>query len=183
MKKQILHITHQLSMREIKRTDARLVFQTIQQHRIYLGEWLPFVAQTVKLEDSIEFIESILKVGESQREKVYCLFWEQHFCGLIGFRDTDRQSLKTEIGYWISEDYQRKGIATAATKFLTDTAFSNLGFKQVIIRCAEGNWKSRRIPEKLGFKMERIVKNGELMSDGRFIDLCIYSMQAHDWSF
>jgi len=140
-------------MREIKRTDARLVFQTIQQHRIYLGEWLPFVAQTVKLEDSIEF------------------------------RDTDRQSLKTEIGYWISEDYQRKGIATAATKFLTDTAFSNLGFKQVIIRCAEGNWKSRRIPEKLGFKMERIVKNGELMSDGRFIDLCIYSMQAHDWSF
>lgn len=176
-----IQVNDQLSLREIQLSDAAEVFQTIHQQRDYLGEWLPFVSQTKSLDDSIQFIQSILNTPLPHREAVYCLFWENNFCGLIGFRNTDSKNKKTEIGYWISESFQKRGIATAATKALIEMAFHQNALNRITIRCATENIKSRKIPEKLGFSLEGIEKQGELMSDGRFVDLYVYRLFATDY--
>jgi len=53
-------------------------------------------------------------------------------------------------------------------------AFNELYIEKVSIHCATDNLKSRAIPERLGFKEMKIVKNGEVLCDISH-DIVIYS--------
>jgi len=102
--------------------------------------------------------------------------------GLIGFKDTDRRNRKTEIGYWLSEQYQKQGIVTKAVDKLCEFAFNTLGLNRVQIKCAVGNIPSKNIPKRLGFKLEGIERQGELLTGNVFTDLEIYSKLKSDYS-
>lgn len=102
--------------------------------------------------------------------------------GQIGYNYFDRENRRTEIGYWLGESFQGKGLITKACIVLIDNAFKNLDINRVEIRCGTGNQKSRGIPERLGFKEEGIARKAEWLHD-RFIDLVVYSMLASEWKF
>ena len=86
---------------------------------------------------------------------------QNEFIGIIGFKDTDKVNKKTEIGYWLSEKFQKQGIITKSVERLCDFAFNKQGINRVQIKCAVGNKPSIRIPQKSGFKFEGIERDGE----------------------
>jgi len=45
----------------------------------------------------------------------------------------------------------------------------------VQIKCAVGNLPSKNVPKRLGFKLEGIERQGELLSGNIFTDLEIFS--------
>jgi RimJ/RimL family protein N-acetyltransferase len=69
-------------------------------------------------------------------------------CGLHGRRGEGA----LEIGYWVHVDRIGKGIATELAEALTDAAFGIPGIERVHIQCDEGNVRSARVPEKLGYR-------------------------------
>jgi ribosomal-protein-serine acetyltransferase len=69
---------------------------------------------------------------------------------------------------------------TKACKAMVSYSFDTLGLNRVEIKCGTENHKSKGIPERLNFKMEGIVRQGELLYD-KFIDLYSYSMLKEDW--
>jgi ribosomal-protein-serine acetyltransferase len=48
------------------------------------------------------------------------------------------------------------------------------------MRCAVENKKSRKIPERLGFREEGTIRQAEWLHE-HFIDLVIYGMLASEW--
>jgi ribosomal-protein-serine acetyltransferase len=100
--------------------------------------------------------------------------------GQIGYNYLDRSNRKTEIGYWLGAPFQGKGLIVRSCKVLIDNALSNLDMNRIEIRCGTGNLKSRRIPEKLGFREEGTARQAEWLHD-HFIDLVIYAMLAEEW--
>lgn len=58
-----------------------------------------------------------------------------------------------EIGYWVRTDVTGRGIATAATRLLTDAAFGLPDIERVEIHHDEANGASGRVPEKLGYEI------------------------------
>jgi len=52
---------------------------------------------------------------------------------------------------------------------------------RIQIKCASGNIPSKKIPQRLGFSLEGIERDGELLSDGKFTDLEVYSMLKKDF--
>jgi len=56
-----------------------------------------------------------------------------------------------EIGYWVGHRHEGRGIATAASRALTDLAFTVADIDRVEIHHDVTNLASRRVPEKLGF--------------------------------
>ncbi len=63
----------------------------------------------------------------------------------------DHQKRNAEIGYWLGEEFQHRGIASRAVNALIEHAFSYLDLSVVIAKANSGNSRSRTLLESLGF--------------------------------
>lgn len=159
------------ALRPLQPGDAGDIFRAIDTQRSYLGVWLPFVALTHSEEDSRTFVTATLA---DSANPVYTLRADGRFAGLIGFKSADPVSGTIEIGYWLREEYQHRGIVTAAVRTLRRIAFEQLGMRRIEIRCATGNLPSNRIPQRLGMRLDRLEAQAEQLSSGERIDLNVY---------
>ncbi len=154
---------------------APIIFDAIDRDRNYLREWLPFVDATQSVSDTELFIKSMVPNRKEKKDEVYSIWYNLEFAGLIGFKDTDWVNHKTELGYWLTNKMQGKGIITKSAHFLIQFAFNNLGINRVQIKVASGNKKSAAIPSRLGFRLEGVERHGELIN-GLYHDLQIFSL-------
>ena len=168
-----IQVSPDILLKELTAADAQIIFDTIDAQRAYLGEWLPFVPFTIDVSFTEAFVNTY--VGSPRNNPTFTIWFKSAFAGLIGFKDSDYDNEKTEIGYWLSEDFQHKGIITLACQKLIKFAFEELQMNRIQIKAAEGNIKSRKIPEGLGFYLEGIERCGEKHANGYF-DLCVYSL-------
>jgi ribosomal-protein-serine acetyltransferase len=176
----IIKVDTEIELKQLELSDSIDIFNTIDNQRDYLGKWLPFVAFTKEVSDTEKFVDSVVNATEDRFEYVFAIRKCNEFVGLIGFKDTDRQNKKTEIGYWLSEKHQKQGIVTKSVDKLCDFAFNNQGINRIQIKCAVENISSKNIPRKLGFKFEGIERQGELLTNNFFTNLEIYSKLKSD---
>jgi ribosomal-protein-serine acetyltransferase len=177
-----IQIDKDIELRQLEEPDAKDIFRVIDNERLYLGKWLPFVELTREISDTVEYVKSVINAPEDRFEYVFVIRYRNEFVGLIGFKDTDKLNKKTEIGYWLSEKYQKKGIMTSSVEALCNFVFEKQGINRIQIKCAVGNIPSKKIPQRLGFIFEGIERQGELLSGDVFIDLEIYSKLKNDVS-
>jgi len=175
-----IHVTEHIVLQPIDISDASDIFNTIDTQREYLGRWLPFIAFTLKIEDTRQFILSILNVSPEDRDNTFVIHYQDKFAGLIGFKSTDKQNKRTEIGYWLSEPYQKKGIMTLSVQSLIQLAFEEMDIHRIQIKCATGNIPSKSIPMRLGFKYEGTERDGELLTGNKYTDIEVYSKLKND---
>lgn len=81
------------------------------------------------------------------------------FVGIISLKGIDLVNKKASLGYWIGEEYWRKGIATASVQLLIPYAFSELGLQEIYAYVFPDNKSSIRVLEKNG--MNRIGEINE----------------------
>jgi Acetyltransferases, including N-acetylases of ribosomal proteins len=175
----MLIVNSHISLEPVKYSHAFIVFEAIMQNKTFLSEWLPFVNSTENQEDTENFIRSVLN---SKKEKIFVIWFDNHFAGLIGLKDIDSINQKLEIGYWLIEKMTHKGIMRQSVKSLINYSFMNLNMNRIQIKCAVGNHKSSAIPKNLGFIFEGIERNGEKHGT-RFLDLEMYSLIKKEWQF
>ncbi|QIA09839.1 GNAT family N-acetyltransferase [Draconibacterium halophilum] len=175
-----IRVNHKIRLELINLSMADIVFQTIDHDREFLKKWLPFVNYTSKVADTKAFIESITR-KDDKSDLVYTIWYNEEFAGLIGFKDTDWVNRKTELGYWLAEKMQGKGIVTACVEKLIRFAFQKQKMNRVQIKVAEKNLQSEKIPMKLGFVYEGTERQGEHHSKG-YVNLRIYSKLKHETS-
>lgn len=105
------------------------------------------------IENSREIIRGVLSVPETY---AVCLKEDGNAIGSIGlkFGDgtdmTDRDD-ECELGYWIGKPFWGQGLIPEASRELIRYAFEELGVNSIWCGHYEGNIKSRRVQEKLGF--------------------------------
>lgn len=170
-----LLVSDDLILKEIQLSDADALYNIIDHQREYLREWLPFIDYTRHVGDTRAYILSLYDKPYEHRDLVFSIWYQDKVVGLMGLKGTDRDNHKTEIGYWLSSDMQRKGIVTRACRKLVHYLFVNLGMNRIQIRVGTANGKSKRIPKRLGFTIEGIERCGELLPSG-YTDLEVYSM-------
>ncbi len=176
-----LMITDKIHLQQLKLSHTGMLFETIDRDRKYLRKWLPFVDQTRKPKDTAQFIRQMEQNLKKNNDYVYTIWYNGDLAGLAGYKESDKINRKTEIGYWLAESMQGKGIMIQTVKKLVDFAFRNLNMNRVQIKVAAGNLKSAAIPSKLGFHFEGIEREGEFHTD-RFYDLEVFSMLKKEWS-
>jgi ribosomal-protein-serine acetyltransferase len=175
-----LHIDDDLHLERIKKTHAGYIFDIIQRDRNYLRRWLPFVDQTRSVKDTEKYINLILSSQQRNQNAVYTVWFRGNIAGLAGFKDIDQVNHKAEIGYWLAEQMQGKGIMTNTVRKMIDFGFRNLNMNRIQIKVAVGNHKSAAIPYRLGLFFEGIERNGEFHTD-RYCDLEVFSILKTEW--
>jgi ribosomal-protein-serine acetyltransferase len=110
-----------------------------------------------------------------------CIFYQGKMVGTVGLHYIDKSDFKTEIGYWLSEDQQGKGIMHRSCLALIDYCFNVLKLHRIEIRCTVHNMASQRVAKKLGFKQEGILRDASY-HNGAFYDIIVYSMLAYEFT-
>jgi len=175
-----LDVDNEIYLEAIKIPLAKVIFSAIDRDRKYLSTWLPFVNQTKKKADTVLFLKSMTDEENKGENAVFAIFYRNEFAGLISLKDIDYINKKTEMGYWIAEKMQGKGIVTRSVRKLIDHSFRTLNLNRIQIKVAVGNKKSAAIPQKLGFRFEGIEHDGEFHSN-KFLNLEVYSFLKKDW--
>lgn len=89
---------------------------------------------------------------------------------------------RLEIGYtWYAKSAQRTSINTECKLMLLTHAFENLGLVAVEFRTSWLNRPSRTAIERLGAKLDGVLRSHRLSPDGSLRDTCVYSILAHEW--
>ena len=100
----------------------------------------------------------------------------QKFVGNITMWNIVWEIPKFEFGYWVRTTETNKGYITEAVNALTRYFFLQLGVRRIEIRCEKENIHAQRIPEKLAFEREAILKNSTIaVADGKLTDTVIYA--------
>ena len=167
-------IDERLELRLVSDGDAAEIFRATEANRSYLREWLPWVDDTRSVADTQAFVSrSIEQVRLSDGFQTRIVY-DGEFAGMVGFLYHDWRNLRTEIGYWLRQDLQGRGLMTRSTKALVEFAFEKLGLNRVEIRAATENRRSRAVPERLGFVQEGVLREFAWLND-RFVDLVVYA--------
>lgn len=176
----ILQVDKNIVLKQLELADGLEIYNTIDSQREHLGPFLPFVELTKQLSDTQAFVEAVVNSPKDRLEYTFTIRVNGRMAGLIGLKDIDRANKKTEIGYWLSQDFLGRGIMTRPVSTLCDFAFGELDMNRIQIKCAVANTASRNIPQRLGFQLEGIERAGELLTGGVFTDLAVYSKLKGD---
>lgn len=176
----ILKVNEEIVLRQLQLSDAVEIFHAIDSQRTYLGKWLPFVAFTKEVSDTEKFVVSIVNAPKEKQEYVFTIRKHDQLVGLISFNTTDKTNKKTQIGYWLSEKFQGQGIMTQAVQKMCNFAFEELNLNRVQLNIAVENIPSKNIPKRLGFTLEGVERDGELLTGNVYTDLEVYSKLKSD---
>ena len=102
--------------------------------------------------------------------------------GMTTYMNIDPATPRLEIGStWYARRVQRTALNTEAKLILLTHAFESLECKAVELRTHFLNHQSRRAIERLGAKLDGILRSHSLATNGTLRDTCVYSIIAPEW--
>ena len=102
--------------------------------------------------------------------------------GMTTYMNIDSVNRRVEIGStWYAERVQRTALNTEAKLLLLNHAFDTLGCLAVEFRTHFLNQQSRRAIERLGAKLDGILRAHAIAKNGSIRDTCVYSITAPEW--
>lgn len=107
---------------------------------------------------------------------------DQRIVGMTSFMNIDKAGPRVEIGStWYAASVQRTAVNTEAKQLLLSYAFETLNCLAVELRTHGLNQRSRRAIERLGAKLDGILRCHQRLPDGSLRDTCVYSITAAEW--
>ncbi len=176
-----LEIDDGITLTRVRSEDAEEIFTLVERCRDYLREWVPWVDSSKSVADIHTFVDRAEKQYADDNGFQCCIRMQGSIVGVIGFVYVNRVDKRTELGYWVGAEYQGRGIATKATRALTDYAFSEWNLNRVELCIGAGNARSRAVVERLRFRQEGICRERHWVND-RFHDEAIYGILRREWT-
>jgi len=174
--------------------DAAAMLAAIEVDRTALLPWLPWVrADNHTVAECVYNIERFRRTRE-QKESTPVDFAVGLFdhdsgepIGGSGFHRIDIETHQAEIGYWVRGDRHRQGLGTEATAAMLTWGFAPIaeggwGFRRIEIHCAGSNLGSRRIPEKLGMRLEMTLVRDRWVDGIGYDDTLGFALLATEWN-
>ena len=107
---------------------------------------------------------------------------ERRTVGTTRYMNIEATHRRLEIGTtWLGKSFQRTAINTEAKYLMLKHAFEALGCIAVDLRTHEKNVQSRAAIERLGAKLDGILRNHRIMPDGSLRNTAAYSIIDTEW--
>lgn len=150
-------ITERLILRPWKEIDADSLFKYAKDPAIGpIAGWPPHKS----VDESCDIIKNIFC---SQECYAICLITNNVAIGCIelklsGSRDMTDKDDECELGYWIGKDFWGQGLIPEAARELIRHGFEDLNMNIIWCGYYDGNIKSKRVQEKVGFVYHHTCK-------------------------
>ncbi|MBO4834597.1 MAG: GNAT family N-acetyltransferase [Lachnospiraceae bacterium] len=145
--------TERLILRRFEESDAEDVFAYAKDPDVGpIAGWPPHQS----VEESLDVIRNVLNGPEAY---AICLKSDERAIGAIELKLKERTDFterkdECELGYWLGKPFWGQGIMPEAAREMLRYAFEDLGMRKVWCGYYDGNTKSRRVQEKVGFRYQ-----------------------------
>ena len=142
--------------------------------------WYTFVPRA---EDMSKEIDRRLGLQASGAMMPWTVFdADGKIAGMTTYMNVDAPNRRVEIGStWYARRVQRSALNTQCKLLLLDHAFEKLDCIAVEFRTHFFNQQSRRGIERLGAKLDGILRSHQLAPNGTLRDTVVYSIIASEW--
>lgn len=145
------------------------------------GAWYTFVPSADEVPAEIDRRLSLRDAGAMNPFAVRRLQTGE-VVGMTTFCSVDQPNRRVEIGYtWISTAAQGTEVNPAMKRLLLAHAFDACDAIAVSLMTHFHNRQSRAAIERLGAKLDGILRNHRIMPDGSLRDTAAYSILPHEW--
>ncbi len=161
-------------LREWKTEDAKSLAQVANNPNIARNLRNAF-PNPYTLEDAIWFIND--SITNAERKQInYAIVVDGQAVGGIGISVKDDVYEKSaELGYWLAEEFWRKGIMSRAVQMICKEVFGIFDIVRIFAEPFADNAGSRGVLEKAGFTYEGTMRNG-VFKNGEIHSYCMYSI-------
>jgi len=177
-------LTSRLRLRGYQDTDAEVFYNLIQKNKNRLAPAFPS-----RLKATQQYLEALkllkrFKV-DWQLGQVYAFgIWLQtpnEYIGEITLKNFDYSVPKAEIGYYLDESAEGRGLGAEALTAILNFAFQQIGVYKLFIRCSLQNSRSYQLAERCGFKREGIMRQDFRDHTRQLIDIYYYGLTRSDF--
>ena len=141
---------NELKLKPYDCSDAECLYNLTNKNRAFLRKWLNWLDNVQSIQDSLAFIQRCI----THKLSCYFIMYNGNMIGTIGFVKIDKGWLKdtAEIGYWLDEDMQGKGIITWAVRSFISIVIEENTVGRLLLKAIPDNHGSIRVAEKCGFE-------------------------------
>lgn len=142
--------TERLMLRKWTESDAESLFEYAKDSEVGpIAGWPPHKNK----DESLSVIKNVFNGAECY---AICEKGNNEAIGAIelklnGSTDMTNRDDECELGYWLGKPFWGKGYMSEAAREIIRHAFEELGMTTIWCGYYEGNYKSKRVQEKLGF--------------------------------
>ena len=107
---------------------------------------------------------------------------DERMAGMTTYMHIDSANRRLEIGStWYRQSLQRTALNTECKRMLLGHAFEQIDCIAVEFRTHWHNTASRRGIERLGAKLDGVLRSHQIAANGSLRDTCVYSILASEW--
>lgn len=186
--------SERLLIRAYQLDDAPALFDAVSTSREHLLPWMPWAreghadpdasahyitSQIMALRDRTGFTNVGIGIFERTSGRLI---------GGTGVHGVHRDTACAETGYWIRSSATGRGYCTEATAAVISWAFrpqpeGGLSLRRIVIYCSAANGASRRIPEKLGLRLEVEQRRDYFVPGFGCTDRLGWGVLAEEWDW
>ncbi|WP_071396055.1 GNAT family N-acetyltransferase [Bacillus tuaregi] len=175
-----LKVDQEIELRLLQLQDSNPLYKLVDNNREHLRQWLPWVDNIYSSLQYHTIIPTWLKQYADHNGFHAGIHYKNKLVGVISLHSIDWYNKQTSIGYYLGKGFEGKGIMTKSVQAVLNYLFFHLHLHRAEVRCGEFNLKSRAIPERLGFKREGLIRDGEFLYD-HYHDLVVYGILYNEW--
>ena len=146
--------------------------------------WNIRITSVPEPDDTKGYIERALTMREQGNRFAFAVINQStgELVGTTGYHDIVPELKRLEIGYtWYAKRMQKTFLNTACKFLLLTHAFETLHTNVVGFRTDIFNHASRRAIERLGAKLDGVLRGHAMRRDGTIRDTVMYSITAGEW--
>ena len=157
------------------------LFQIITTQRSYLEQYLPWVENIQKEWHARGFLKEAMLLNKGGQRLTTLVIYKGQLAGAVSFVKIENRDKRAEIGYWLRADLQKQGIMARSCNRLVQYAFKGLHLNRLEMRIAASNRLSKKIPLRLNFQLEGILRDYQAQKNGTFEDVELYGLLNKDY--
>ena len=170
--------TKRLILRPWEERDAEELYRYAKDPRIgYDAGWPPHTS----VENSLDVIKKVLIGPERYAIVLKSTGLPIGSIALYFHNDLARSDDEAELGFWLGVPYWGQGIIPEASRELMRHAFEDLRLSRIFCGYYDGNEKSKRVQEKLGFKYQRTIEDFPVHQLNETRRAVVNVMPKKDW--
>jgi ribosomal-protein-serine acetyltransferase len=159
-------------------------YNLIEKNKNHITKTFPLtLSSCLDLEKTKQFI-TLNQDKENHKEGYFFYPRDLKTNILIGYlcvKSINVRISKCELGYFVDEDYQGKGITSKLVSETLDFCFNTLNMNKVFICTSKINKASQQIALKHHFKQEGILREEFKTSDGTLEDVVYFGLLKSEY--